>query len=65
MKNNISPIDYCLNDLLNHDFDQIIVGINNYDNLKEILDFKLIKNKDEMFDFKINNIRLIDPRNWK
>lgn len=65
MKNNISPIDYCLNDLLNHDFDQIIVGINNYDNLKEILDFKLIKNKEEMFDFKINNIRLIDPRNWK
>ena len=28
--NNISPIDYCLSDLLNHDFDQIIIGINSY-----------------------------------
>ena len=62
--NNISPIDYCLSDLLNHDFDQIIIGINNYDNLKEIINFKIVKNK-KMLNFKKTELKLIDPRNWK
>lgn len=64
-KNKISPINYCLNDLLDHDFDQIIIGINNIDNLREILNFKLIKNKDRIIDFTTNEIKLIDPRYWK
>ena len=63
--NNISPISYCLNDLLSHDFDQIIIGINSRDNLNEILNFKLIQNKDNINDFIINDLKLIDPRNWK
>ena len=62
--NNISPIDYCLSDLLNHDFDQIIIGINNCDNLKEIINFKIIKNK-KMLNFKKVELKLIDPRKWK
>ena len=62
--NNISPIDYCLSDLLNHDFDQIIIGINNYDNLKEIINFKIVKNK-KMLNFKKTELKLIDPRKWK
>ena len=33
-KLDISPIDYCLSDLLNHDFDKIIIGINSYNDLK-------------------------------
>ena len=61
----ISPINYCLNDILDHDFDQIIVGINSSDNLREILNFKLIKNKDKMNSFKINDLKLVDPRNWR
>ena len=61
----ISPIDYCLNDLLNYDFDKIIIGVNNHDNLKEILDFKLYKEKNNLVDLKINSLKLIDPRNWK
>ena len=61
--NNISPIDYCLSDLLNHDFDQIIIGINSYDNLKEIINFKIIKNK-KMLNFKKKELKLIDPRKW-
>jgi len=61
---NISPIDYCLSDLLNHDFDQIIIGINSYDNLKEIINFKIIKNK-QMLNFKKTELKLIDPRNWR
>ena len=62
--NNISPIDYCLSDLLHCDFDKIIIGINNSDSLKEIITFKTI-NKNKMLNFKINDLRLIDPRNWK
>jgi aryl-alcohol dehydrogenase-like predicted oxidoreductase len=63
--NKISPINYCLNDLLSHNFDQIIIGINSRDDLKEILNFKLMKNKDKLYDFAINDLKLIDPRNWK
>lgn len=62
--NDISPIDYCLSDLLNFDFDKIIIGINNFDNLKEIINFKKI-DTNNMFNLKINDVKLIDPRNWK
>mgnify|MGYP000027558555 FL=1 len=61
--NNISSIDYCLSDLMKYDFDQVIVGINNYNNLKQIINFKTI-NKNKMMNFKINDIKLIDPRKW-
>ncbi len=62
--NNISPIDYCLNDLLNCEFDKIIIGVNNFENLKEIIYFKKI-NINKMINFKINDLKLIDPRKWK
>ncbi len=62
--NNISPIDYCLSDLLNYDFDKIIIGINNSKNLEEIINFKTI-NKNKMINFSISDKKLIDPRNWK
>lgn len=61
---NISPIDYCLSDLIRFDFDKIIIGINNSNNLNEILNFKEI-NKNKMINLKINDTKLIDPRNWK
>ncbi len=63
-RNNISPIDYCLSDLLNYDFDRIIIGINNSKNLDEVINFKTI-NKKKMINFSINDKKLIDPRNWK
>ena len=66
LKNNsISPIDYCLSDLLDYNFDKIVIGINNCENLKDIVNFKLIKNRDELLKMKINDLELIDPRNWK
>jgi len=63
--NNISPLDYCLSDLLNYDFDQIVIGVNNYANLKEIINFKVIKKKYKFLNLKKNDLNLIDPRNWK
>lgn len=62
--NNISPIDYCLSDLLYCEFDKIIIGINNFDSLKEIIDFKKINIK-KMLNLEINDSKLIDPRKWK
>ena len=63
--NNISPIDYCLNDLMSYDFDQIIIGINNYDNLNEIINFKKIKKNNKIINLRISDTKLIDPRKWK
>ncbi len=63
-ENNISPIDYCLSDLLKYDFDRVIIGLNSYDNLKKILNFKKIEHN-EKFNININDKNLIDPRNWK
>lgn len=64
-KKNISPIDYCISDLLVHDFDKVIIGINNCDNLKDIINFKNIKNREKILKFKKNDLKLIDPRNWR
>ncbi len=61
---NISPIDYCLNDVLTNDFDQIVIGINNSENLKKIINFKNIE-KNKMISFSFNDKKLIDPRKWK
>ena len=63
-KNNISPVDYCLSDILSYDFDQIVIGVNNYNNFKEIINFKTVKKKN-MINFNIDDTKLIDPRNWK
>ena len=63
-KNNISPIDYCLSDLMKYDFDRILIGINNSENLKEILNFKTV-NKNKMINFEISDRKLIDPRKWR
>jgi aryl-alcohol dehydrogenase-like predicted oxidoreductase len=62
--NKISPIDYCLTDLLNYDFDKIIVGIDNSKNLMDIINFKII-DKSKIIIPKIDDIKLIDPRSWK
>ena len=63
-KNNISPIDYCLSDILVNDFDKIIIGINNFDSLKEIINFRKV-DINKMSHLKINDYKLIDPRKWK
>jgi len=62
---NLSPIDYCLSDLLNFDFDKVVIGINNYNHLNEILNFKKVNLNNNVLNFKKNDLKLIDPRNWK
>ena len=61
--NNLSNIGMCLSELNKIDFEKIVIGVNNIKQLKEIISFKkrLIKATP---DFKINNINLIDPREW-
>lgn len=61
---NISPIDYCLSDLLNLDFDQIIIGLNNCANLRQIINFHKVKKNIKIERYKTHDLRLIDPRNW-
>ena len=63
-KNKISEIDYCINDLINHDFDKIIIGIENFKNFKQLLNFKLLQNKNKLIDLTNNDLKLIDPRKW-
>ena len=63
-KRGISPVNYCLNDAMDQNFDQIIIGVNSYNNLEEIINFNLIENKDKI-DFTTKDLKLIDPRKWK
>ena len=65
LSNNITPIQYCLNDLINHDFNQIIIGIKTKDNLKEIVNFKVFKKNLKYMNLENNDLSLIDPRKWK
>jgi aryl-alcohol dehydrogenase-like predicted oxidoreductase len=64
-KNNITRIQACLHFVKQYKkIDYLVVGFNNYNHLKEIIDvFKekqiIIPNK-----FSTNNINLIDPRRW-
>ena len=64
-KNKISEIDYCINDIINHDFDKIIIGIESFKNLNQLLNFKSLKNINKSIDLTSNDLRLIDPRKWK
>lgn len=64
-KNKISKIDYCINDIINKDFDKIIIGIESFENLNQLLNFKSLKNINKSIDLTSNDLKLIDPRKWK
>jgi len=49
---------------MTYDFDEIVIGINNFDSLKEIINFKRI-NKGKIINFESRDLKLIDPRRWK
>jgi len=53
-----------MSDLSHHTFDKIVIGINNVNSFKEIINFKMIKNN-RMIDLKLNDLKVIDLRNWR
>ena len=61
--NKISSLDACVNYVLNKNFDKIILGVNNLQELKDILSIKKKKiNKQKKLIS--NNLSLINPYEW-
>ena len=57
---------FALSHVLNKDYiSKIIIGIDNYKQLDQILNFKIISNTDFLKRFNISDDYLIDPRKWK
>jgi aryl-alcohol dehydrogenase-like predicted oxidoreductase len=65
-RNNISPMQGCLHFVKQFkNIDYLVVGFNNYNQLREIID--VFKKKQIIIPrkFSTNEINLIDPRKWK
>jgi hypothetical protein len=63
--NNITRIQACLHFVMQHKkIDYLVVGFNNYNHLKEIIDVFKKKQTIIPHKFSTNYINLIDPRRW-
>ena len=60
--NKISSLDACVNYVLNKNFDKIILGVNNLQELKDILALRKKINKQK--NLISNNLSLINPYEW-
>ena len=57
---------FALSHVLNKDYiSKVIVGVDNYKQLEQIINLKIIKNTDFLKRFSISDNYLIDPRKWK
>ena len=64
-KNNLNPLNECLNFAFNSKFiDKYVIGIDSLANLKEIINCKIRKNNNNYNNLKSHNKFLIDPRIW-
>ena len=64
-KNKLDSLTEIMNFLSNFKFiDKVVIGVKNKDQLKQILNTKIYKNKRSYQKFKSNNLELIDPRKW-
>ncbi len=64
-KNKLNSLTEIINFLSNFRFiNKIVIGVKNEDQLKQILNTKIYKNKKNFDKFKSNNLQLIDPRKW-
>ena len=65
--NKLNAIESCISFIKNQNLiDEVVVGINNLKQLKEIYNYFTKKNKIYFYDELANNdLGLIDPRNWK
>ena len=63
--NKLDSLTEIMNFLSNFKFiDKVVIGVKNKDQLKQILNTKIYKNKRSYQKFKSNNLELIDPRKW-
>jgi len=63
--NKLNSLTEIINFLNNFRFiNKIVIGVKNKDQLKQILNTKIYKNKKNFDKFKSNNLKLIDPRKW-
>ncbi len=63
-KNNCTNFEGCLNFILNQKIkSKIVIGIDNYDHYKQILNFRINKNLKYKY-LSSNKLNLIDPRRW-
>ncbi len=63
--NKLDSLTEIMNFLSNFKFiDKVVIGVKNKDQLKQILNTKIYKNKRNYQKFKSNNLELIDPRKW-
>ena len=63
LKNNLTKLVACLSVLKNIDYEKIVIGVNNVEELIEVVNCKnnVLSKK---IDLNIKNKNLIDPRNW-
>ena len=64
-KNNIDPLHACLEFILiNKNIDKFVIGFNNLDQLKQVVNYKKKNINFSNFRIKIKNPNILDPRKW-
>ena len=64
-KNNLSNLDSCLNFAFSRKkIDKLIIGVDNIDQLKKILNYKKSKIQYNYDSLKVSNTKIIDPQTW-
>lgn len=63
-KNNISALNACLNFVLrNKNIDKIVIGLNNLQNLKQVINYKKSNINFKKFNINVES-KYLDPRKW-
>jgi aryl-alcohol dehydrogenase-like predicted oxidoreductase len=62
--NKYNLLDVCINDCLRYNFDSIIIGFENLNHLKRIINYKKINNLRLPVSFSSNKNSLINPTKW-
>ena len=64
-KNKFSPLQICLNFVLQHNqIDGFVIGFNNSNQFNQFLKFKKIRNDFLLPNLNVKNKKLVDPRKW-
>lgn len=63
-KNSFDIIDVCINDCLRYKFNTIVIGFENLNQFKRVLNYKKINKLRLLSNFSSNDINLINPAKW-